>query len=339
MPWVNARPLFYVDAEGMLAGFYVALAAELSDEIGVEIVPEQVPNFAAYLTELREGRAQFAAGVPKHPSITSTAVFSDTVFVQDVRLMVRIEDAGNFDDQNLEGRLIGTIPPIIGDDPALLPGASIVQYQSPSAAVIGLLSGEIDAISAPTYITFGAARAARVDHRVTFTGGSLATYDLYAALHESRADLLDPINAALAKMRSDGRLDTLTKQHAVVLPEPAPDTLTVGVYHFPPYQVITDSGEFTGFAVEVLRDLADRAGLALAFQEINLAQWQAGPQTGSYDMLPQAGINAERRARMDFAYPLEQAELSIFVLAGQQEGVRDLDDLVGRRVGVSATAR
>ncbi len=338
MGWESSRPLAFETTDGTLSGLYVDLAHHLGAEIGFDVEFLRVSNLEEWLETFRTGQTQIIPGIPKLPSIQDTTVFSNAAFAQQVRLMVRTEDAALIDLANLNGRRIGVIPPTSGSDPALLPDATILAFPNANAALIELLNGDIDAISAPTYFTLPAARAARVDHRVAFTSEHLLEYELFVGLHKDRADLLGPINTALAAMAQDGRLSSIATRYGIEVPQDTPDTLTVGVYHFPPYQVVHADGSFTGFGVETLRDLADRAGLGLDFKEITLEQWQAGPSADSYDLLPQAGINADRSARMDFTYPIEQAEVSIFVRAGQSEGITGLSDLSGLRVGTSATS-
>ncbi|WP_010138893.1 response regulator, partial [Oceanicola sp. S124] len=91
----------------------------------------------------------------------------------------------------------------------------------------------------------------------------------------------------------------------------------------------------TGFGVETLRDLAERAGLELRFEEIDSETWGRGPRSGAYDILPPISVDDERRARMDFSTAIQQSPYSIFTLAGQADGVGGLDDLLGYRVGVA----
>ena len=334
--WDGTRPLAYADDNGALTGLFVDLAAELGAEIGFDVTYKQVPNLDGWIASLVNGTTDIIPGVPKLDPIADTALFSQAAFVQQVRLMVLVENAHSIPRDNLTGFRVGTIPPATGSDPAILPGATVVPFASAKAAMIDLLSGDIDAISAPTFFTLSAARAARVDHRVTFTAEHLLEYELYVALHESRADLLDPINAALTRMEQDGRLQDLARHYAVELPAAVPEVLMVGVYHFPPFQVVNADDTVTGFSVEFIRDVARRAGLKLAFKELTLEEWQAGPGVGGYDMLPQAEINDDRRARMEFAYPVKQAQLSIYTRAGENDGITDLSSLQGKRVGISA---
>ncbi|MEM7042932.1 MAG: ATP-binding protein [Pseudomonadota bacterium] len=117
---------------------------------------------------------------------------------------------------------------------------------------------------------------------------------------------------------------------------PPPEILTVGIVHFPPYQVINEDGSFTGLAVEALRDLAARAHLDLQMVPISNDAFRAGPGEGGYDMLPQAGISDERRNRFEFTRPIETEWVSMFVLRGRAAGRAGLDDFRGRAIGVAS---
>jgi len=180
------------------------------------------------------------------------------------------------------------------------------------------------------------AKEAELDGRIAFFGAPLASATRHVALHENRASLLGPINAAIATLEADGRLEQLRVRYNLALPPAAPDVLSVGVTDFPPYNIIGEDGSFSGFAVESLRALADRAGLAIDFQPITNEEFAAGPSLTTYDMLPQAGVTEARSQIMDFTLPLEQFDFTIFTLTNEAEGLTDLDSLGSRKVGVEA---
>ncbi|MEO0339147.1 MAG: sensor histidine kinase, partial [Bacteroidota bacterium] len=75
-----------------------------------------------------------------------------------------------------------------------------------------------------------------------FVGEPLQRVERVVALHESRADLLDDINAALARLEADGRLQALRLSYNVVVPRQQAKIVTVGVAHFPPHLIVREDG-------------------------------------------------------------------------------------------------
>lgn len=109
-------------------------------------------------------------------------------------------------------------------------------------------------------------------------------------------------------------------------------TLKMGVVAFPPYSMIAPDGSFLGFAVEVLRALAERADLPIEMVAITDAEFRPGPGTGRYDMLVRASVSPQQLKRMDFTLPIWEAPFALFTRAGEAAGISGLDDLSGRRV-------
>ena len=234
----------------------------------------------------------------------------------------------------LEGRRIGIVPPAMGSDEPLLDRNTPVAYQTAQAAVMELLSGQVDAVLLPSTTVFASTRDAGLDGRITFIDPPLRNVTRHVALHDSRAELLEPINAAIDALKADGRLKGLRLRHGIDVPPPPPDVLTVGVAEFPPYNIYKDDGTFSGFGVEILIDLARLANFQVAFEPISQVEFGEGPSPTTYDMLPQAGISDGRRERMDFTIPVERFEFTLFARTGDTDGLSDLDSIGTRKVGV-----
>lgn len=324
-----------IDEDGVRSGFFVDLAREIAAEIGAEIVFEDFKTAGDLIMAQVNGETDIIAGVARITPLERGQVFSDPVATGQNRLVIRIEDAQRLASAPYEGLRIGVVPPVAdAKEKAILALNTQVDFTEASAAIMALMIGDVDALLMPEAVVYFLTRTAGIDHRITFVDEPLRVFDRVVAIRDGRSDLLPLINAAIGRMEADGRLAALRTTYFIDLPPPPPDVLSVGVYHFPPYQIVQPDGQFTGLSVEALRDLAERSGLTLEFEEITLAQWQAGPGPGRYDMLPQAGINDERRTRMDFTYPVERASFSIFTRAGDAEGIAGLDDLAGRKTGV-----
>lgn len=337
--WSPLYPLIHEGQNGELMGFMVDLAHELGREVGFE------PDFFRVADIYEWGEAQksgasvlLLGGAETLPSLAQNYLFSTPVFEAEVALAVRSADADKIDLTRLAGLRIGTLSLGAGSEPGLYPTARMINYPSVNAALFGLLADEVDAVSMPSLFVFSAARKLGVDYRITFLGAPALPSGRYVAIHKSHSGLLNPVNAALARMKADGRLGTFLAKHDVVVPENVPEILTVGVADLPPYTVYDEEGTFTGFAVEVLSDLADLAGLNIQYKAISNPEFAAGPTAQTYDILPAIGVNEARAETMDFALAVERSAYAIFTRAGQAEGLSDLDSLIGRTVGVETVS-
>ncbi|MFK7752430.1 MAG: transporter substrate-binding domain-containing protein [Sedimentitalea sp.] len=332
--WTTLRPLVFAGAHTAPQGAMVDLAEELAREVGFRSDLFKVDNYREWGQAQSTGRSEILPLITKLPGLVASNVFSDRVTQTHVRLAVTVENELTFDPSDLTGATIGVTSPGTGSDPALLPGARLINYPTIQAVLVGLLAGEVDAISSEEMFVFQEARAARLDDRISFVGPPLTSIDRFVAIHESRADLLEPINAALARMQADGRISEILQRNNVLVPPAPPNVLSVGVTNFPPSSIHNADGSVGGFSVEVLRDIAELAGLKIEFQPISPAEFGAGPTADTYDMLAMAGINEARRQKMDFTLPIQRLSMNIFTRSGDSAGLSDLDSLGTRKVGV-----
>lgn len=99
---------------------------------------------------------------------------------------------------------------------------------------------------------------------------------------------------------------------------------------FPPVFQVTGNNVPTGFGIEVMEELAARAGLHIAYrptrtwEEARDALW-----AGDADLIPNFGITPARQKDFDFSRPLTRTPVSVFVRAETRD-VRGLDDLIAK---------
>lgn len=104
-------------------------------------------------------------------------------------------------------------------------------------------------------------------------------------LHRSRADLLGPLNAAIARLEDSGALNALREKYRMNLYEPVPEVLTVGFPLAPGYGTLEPDGTPSGFAVELVEDLAERLGLKVAFVPVSLSDLSDARTLEGKDMI------------------------------------------------------
>ncbi|MBY5972878.1 transporter substrate-binding domain-containing protein [Ferrimonas balearica] len=335
VPWSPYAGIYEMQPDGTLTGYFAELARLVAGEAGFDVEFVGYESTPDVIAAQMVGDTDMLAGGSGEQALRRTNILSSPVLKSSVYLIARSDAPADWSPDTLEGARIGVIRNTTGSEPgALAERNTILPYGGVEDALGALLLGQIDAVISVRKVIFDTLRQWRLDHRVRTVGPPLMEPEHYVLLHQSRAELMPRINAALARLQDSGALTELGERWGLGLAAPVPDVLTVGVSHFPPYQVVTEDGTLTGFGVESLRDLAERAGVQLQFKEISTEDWAAGPSPDRYDILPPISVNADRQRRMDFTTPIQQSPYSIFVRAGSGEGIADLDDLVGLRVGV-----
>ncbi|WP_295317623.1 transporter substrate-binding domain-containing protein [Roseobacter sp.] len=330
-------PGFYEETEtGTPDGFFANLATRIAERAGLDVEFRRYATMWDAISAQAEGEVHMLAGVTRLGVLNATNIYSEPVAQSAHYLVVRIEDRAGFVLNDGSAKRIGVVESqrmaFAARDK--LSGHQIIAHESGPDGLHALLAGLTDALVVIGDPFFHNLRLKRIDHRVAAVDGPLQTFERFVALHGSRAELMPLVNSAVSDLSASGELEFLRQQWGLVPASGPPDLLTVGVKHFPPFQVIREDGTLTGFSVEALRALVERAGLSLRFVQITSEAFAAGPRAGTYDILPQAGVTPERARRMEFALPTSAYTVAAFVRADDNFRPQSLDDLAGERVGV-----
>ncbi len=111
--------------------------------------------------------------------------------------------------------------------------------------------------------------------------------------------------------------------------------VTVGVPRlFPPYYQLDEDGNPSGFAVDVMNEVAKQAGFEITYRvaETGGDNFEA-IRAGDIDIIPSLGINDYRKQYVAFTQPVDTFRIVLFVRDDTQ-GVTGIDDMVGRPVAV-----
>lgn len=111
---------------------------------------------------------------------------------------------------------------------------------------------------------------------------------------------------------------------------------TEGTY--PPFTFHDESGELTGFDVEIAREVAKRLGVEAKFQE---TQWDAmfeGLNSKRFDMIAnQVGIREDRQEKYDFSKPYIESS-AVVVVSKDNKDVTSFEDIKGLTSAQSLTS-
>lgn len=104
--------------------------------------------------------------------------------------------------------------------------------------------------------------------------------------------------------------------------------------NWPPHYSLDKEGKPTGFAAEVLEELATRAGLSVRYVIApSFPDVLKLVLDGEADVVPNLGITPGRMQQFTFTDPVETFTVDLFVRANAI-GIENLDDLAGHEVGV-----
>ncbi len=101
---------------------------------------------------------------------------------------------------------------------------------------------------------------------------------------------------------------------------------------FPPFESITNAGEFEGFDIDLMRAIGEKAGKTIEFENLPFDSLIPALQGGSIDAaISGMTITEERAQTVDFSDPYFKAGLAIAVADGNTD-VKTLDDLKGKKI-------
>lgn len=111
---------------------------------------------------------------------------------------------------------------------------------------------------------------------------------------------------------------------------------TEGTY--PPFTFHDDSGELTGFDVEIAREVAERLGVEAEFMETQWDAMFAGLDAERFDMIAnQVGIREDRQEKYDFSMPYITST-AVLVTAEDNTEIQSFEDLEGKLSAQSLTS-
>ncbi len=104
---------------------------------------------------------------------------------------------------------------------------------------------------------------------------------------------------------------------------------------YPPFCIVQADGASTGFSVELMQAALGAMGREVSFRTGPWAEVKGWLERGEIDALPLVGRTPEREELFDFTVPYLTMHGAI-VVRRDTTGIRSLEDLRGRRVGVMA---
>jgi polar amino acid transport system substrate-binding protein len=134
--------------------------------------------------------------------------------------------------------------------------------------------------------------------------------------------------------------DTTAKTNAAAAPADlvSGGTLTVcSDTPYEPFEFKDDSGKDTGYDMDLLRAIGDRAGLKLSVRDLPFDGILGSMAAGDCDVVASAvTITPERAKQVDFSDPYFDADQSLLVKTDQAAELASLPKLAGKTIGVQS---
>lgn len=335
--WSPVPGLMQETPDGQLTGFMIELARALAEETGLVLSFVRYDTIPELLEAQSAGKTEMLAGIADLPSLRLLSHYSDPVGRTRVSLFMLEKGQAARDPATETGLRLAAIRGASGSElVGVLLRHEVVTYTDFSDLFEALEAGEVDGYAGPrdafheVVRTFGRAGHFRE------VSPPVQILPRVVVLHRNRADLRSRIDAAVRRMEEVGTLRALRARWGIEPPDPRPSVLVVGLHHDPPFVVRDKANGLTGFAVEVMRDLAERAGIQIQFKELSPRELRKGPAEHHFDLLPVTAITSERTDLMDFGLPILSAPYSVFAMRTQAGNVPD-HDWTGVRLGVLQT--
>lgn len=203
-------PFEYVNDQKEIVGFDIDLFKAIAEKEGLEIEFVNV-GFDPLLAGMAQGTYDAAIS-----SITITTdrqkdmLFSDPYYAAGQIIVVRKDNTSITGINNLSGNVGAQIGTTGAMEVEKVAAAKLKTYDDVGLAFQDLVNGQIDAVISDNWLALGyvAKNASTLK-----TAGNMFTSESYGiAVAKSKTDLLTKINSGLAKVKTEGLIETLSKK-------------------------------------------------------------------------------------------------------------------------------
>ena len=212
-------PLQFMDSDGNAVGWEYDAMAEIAERLNITIIYENI-SWDAMIPAVSQGQYDMGmTGITIREDRSEVVDFSSSYMTSEMAMLVRgdeerFSDAASFaaDVDLLVAAQPGTTPFYVAVYDVLDADETnprIQLFETFGAGVAALRNGDVDLV-----LTDGVAAAGYVDASdggLKVVGEKLGSED-FGFIFPQGSDLVGPINAAIADMRSDGTIDLLNTQ-------------------------------------------------------------------------------------------------------------------------------
>ncbi|MBB4313718.1 transporter substrate-binding domain-containing diguanylate cyclase [Roseospira marina] len=348
----NAPYSFFHD--GAFQGFSVDLVRRVEDLTGLRITV-RMGSWAQIYNEVVAGRLDAIEAMSYTETRSEHILFTEPYYLRRTMVFHNLDHPMPplTDPEAFDGQRVGVIRDIYYAEDLAARGLNVVPYDGYRDLVAALAFDWIDAALAPELT--GRFFARENGFSSVDVAGPLPLTDLvledfrFGVLRTEPVlrDILDKAVAAIPDSELNAMVDrwrtarpglTLTSGPLRLLPQERAliaERPVVRVGFMPDYWPFSylEDGRVAGFAVDVAREIAERAGMTIDPVFDTWPRLMEGLRDGRLDMISNISMTEERSRSFLFTDPYHQVPVTVFVRAGFGR-YQDLSDLDGLRVGV-----
>lgn len=199
---------FYEDND--IVGIDVEIAKAIAEKMGMELEIEDMA-FDAIIPAVTSGKADFgAAGMTVTEERQRSVEFTDT-YANSNQVAIVKEDSDIAGSADLEGKTIGVQLGTTGDALATeLKDATVERYNKGLEAVQSLTQGKIDAV----VIDQATAQAfVKKTEGIKILDEKMSEEEYAIAIKKGNTELVEKMNAAIAELKSEGKIDEIVAKY------------------------------------------------------------------------------------------------------------------------------
>lgn len=224
----NFPPQFVSTPDGP-SGLAVEIVQDVARRVALDIEFVTVNSWKEVYPPLTEGSIDVLASMGISESREKIAEFTIPYEVFDIKIFVRAETTNIHSLDDLGERVLGVqATNVLTKGLVESNNYNIKQFASFREAFLALLSGEVDAVPAPTEPFLLIARAAGLDSRVQFVGPSLLEIKRAMAVPKGQIALRDRLNKGLQELKkSDDYTAMMSKWYGAPTPFWTPTRIAI----------------------------------------------------------------------------------------------------------------
>lgn len=338
-------PFEYIGNDGEPEGFDMAVMRAIGEAEGFEVEFTNM-EFKSLVASLATGSLDAViAGMTVTEERQQSVDFSDSYYTAKQCIVIP-KDSDITSLADLNGKKIAVQEGTTGDilctpaednDVITDENTEVKRFKKGTDAIVTLNNGGVDAVvidknPAENFV-------ANNQDKLKMVEDDTSTEEYAIAVGKGDTELLEKINAGLAKIKEDGTFDKLVAEYIGGEEEEAPAaeaefTVNVGTNaEFPPFEYIGDDGEPDGFDMAVIKAIGEAEGFDVKITNMEFKSLIASLSTGSLDaVIAGMTVTEERQQSVDFSDSYYTATQCIVI--PKDSDITSLADLNGKKVAV-----
>jgi len=209
-------PYEFVDENNKVAGIDAEIAAAVAEKLGMTLEIKDMA-FDSLITAVSSGSVDIVlAGMTVTEERKESVNFSDT-YATGVQVVIVTEDSAIASIDDLDGKIIGVQTGTTGDiycscspEEGGYGEDAVRRYDNGALAVAALMNGQVDCV----VIDNEPAKAfVEANEGLKILETEFAVEDYAAAIAKENTELLEKVNAALAELKAEGKLDEIISKY------------------------------------------------------------------------------------------------------------------------------